>query len=416
MRDGGPQTERPSAGGLLPAAPFGDVRRIAVLRANALGDYMFSLPALEALRAAYPAAEIVLLGQPWHARFLQGRPGPLDRVVAVPPSRGVYVGRDGQADEDPAELDAFFARMRDEQFDLAVQLHGGGRNSNPFLLRLGARHTVGLRTPDAPALERTVPYVYWQQEIMRTLEVVALAGAPAVTLEPRMAVMESDLAELRGVVPEGEQPWAALHPGAGDPRRRWSPAHFAVVADALQEAGAHVILTGAGDEAHLAWDVLAAMRTPAMQVSDTCGRLSIGGLAGLLSRCELVVSNDSGPLHLGAAVGARTVGVYWCGNAINSGALSRTRHRPVLSWRLDCPVCGTNCMTGNCDHRDSFVDDVTPAEVLAEVRALLAESGSPLRVGPGEPVLERSGRVAAHAPAPAGDNDAGRKERPCPTA
>ncbi|EYB68576.1 hypothetical protein DEIPH_ctg020orf0011 [Deinococcus phoenicis] len=362
---------------MKPGERFGGVRRIAVLRANALGDYMFSLPALEALRTAYPQAEIVLLGQPWHARFLQGRPGPLDRVVAVPPSQGVYVGRDGQADEDAAELNIFFSRMRGEHFDLAVQLHGGGRYSNPFVLRLGARATVGLRTPDAPPLDRTVPYVYWQHEIMRTLEVVALAGAPAVTLEPRLSVMDSDLAEARQVVPEDGSPLVALHPGAGDPRRRWSPAHFAQVADALSAAGARIVLTGAGDEAHLTGAVRAAMRFPA---ADTSSRLSIGGLAGLLSRCALVVSNDSGPLHLGGAVGARTVGIYWCGNAINAGAMSRSRHRPVLSWRLNCPVCGVNCMEGRCDHRHSFVDDVTPAQVLQEVAGLLAESGSALRL------------------------------------
>jgi ADP-heptose:LPS heptosyltransferase len=63
------------------------VRRIAVLRANALGDFIFALPALEALRAAYPQAEIVLLAKKWHATFLQGRPGPVDRVVVVPLTR-----------------------------------------------------------------------------------------------------------------------------------------------------------------------------------------------------------------------------------------------------------------------------------------------------------------------------------------
>lgn len=170
-------------------------------------------------------------------------------------------------------------------------------------------------------------------------------------------------------MPEEGGPLVALHPGAGDPRRRWSPRHFARVADALSAAGARVVLTGAGDEAHLVEGVLAATRAPAV---NTCGRLSIGGLAGLLSRCALVVSNDSGPLHLGAAVGARTVGIYWCGNAITAGTLSRTRHRPVLSWRLCCPVCGVNCMEASCEHRASFVDDVTPEQVLEEARALLA--------------------------------------------
>src|SRR3989442_10772331 len=61
------------------------VARIAVLRANAVGDFIFTLPALAAVKAAYPGAELVLLGAPWHERFLSGRPGPVDRVLVVPP-------------------------------------------------------------------------------------------------------------------------------------------------------------------------------------------------------------------------------------------------------------------------------------------------------------------------------------------
>ena len=64
-----------------------DVHKIAVLRVNALGDFIVALPAIEALRAAYPEAEIVLLAGAWHAAFLRGRPGPVYPVVVLPPSR-----------------------------------------------------------------------------------------------------------------------------------------------------------------------------------------------------------------------------------------------------------------------------------------------------------------------------------------
>jgi ADP-heptose:LPS heptosyltransferase len=67
--------------------PVPDVQKIGVLRANSLGDYLFTLPALDALRAAYGDAEIVLLGAPWHARELAGRPGPVDRVLVAPRDR-----------------------------------------------------------------------------------------------------------------------------------------------------------------------------------------------------------------------------------------------------------------------------------------------------------------------------------------
>jgi ADP-heptose:LPS heptosyltransferase len=116
------------------------VGKLAVLRANAIGDYLVSLPAVQALRAAYPAAELVLLGADWHADFLTGRPGPVDRCVRVPPTVGV---RDDHPPAPSAEVEAFFAGMRAERFDLAVQLQGGGRHSNRFVRQLGARVTAG---------------------------------------------------------------------------------------------------------------------------------------------------------------------------------------------------------------------------------------------------------------------------------
>src|SRR4051794_40159516 len=122
------------------------IKKIAVLRANALGDYIFVLPALQALRETFPAAEITLLGRAWHKEYLESRPGPVDHVVVVPLYPGISE-REGYVPEHE-ELNLFFNKMQSEHFDIAFQLHGGGRNSNPFLLRLGAKLTVGLRTPD----------------------------------------------------------------------------------------------------------------------------------------------------------------------------------------------------------------------------------------------------------------------------
>lgn len=341
------------------------VRKIAVLRANALGDFIFSLPALYALRAAYPDAEIVFLGQRWHHGFLSARPSPVDRVVAIPPSRGV---NDGDGPEDTAALEAFFAAMQRECFDIALQVHGGGRNSNPFVQRLGARLTVGLKAADAPPLDRWIPYIYFQQEILRYLEVVSLIGARPVGLEPHVSVTKEDLAEAEAVVPQNRRPLVALHAGAGDGRRRWPLEKFAKVGDALARAGAHVVINGTPPERELVEGLTANMKAAAQSL---CGQLSLGGLAGLLSRCRLMVSNDSGPLHLAGAVGTPAVGIYWCGNLMNCGHLNRARHRPFASWRLDCPLCGRNTIRDNCEHHVSFVDDVGVEEVVTAALELL---------------------------------------------
>jgi ADP-heptose:LPS heptosyltransferase len=348
------------------------VEKIAVLRANALGDFILTLPALEAIQSAYPNAEIVLLGKEWHAAFLRGRPAPLHRVIVLPNYRGVSQPDTWaeESDEDRAAQDLFFTEMQEEQFDLALQMHGGGGNSNPFLLRLGAHVTAGFRAPGAPALDRWMPYEYWQHEIFRQLELAALVGAFPQTVEPHITVTQADLHESCRTIAEEVEPLVVLHPGASDPRRRWSPRSFAQVGDQLAQSGFQVVVIGVPSELKIVESVIEAMKEPAI---NACSLLSTGGLAGLLSRARLVIANDSGPRHLAEAVGAPTVGIFWCGNLINAGSVFRTYHRPHLSWQIHCPVCGKNILHEPCPHEVSFVNDVRVEDVMASALDLLAQ-------------------------------------------
>lgn len=345
------------------------ISRIAVLHSRGIGDFVFALPALHALRATYPAAEIVLLGAPWYVDFLAGRPAPVDRVVPVRTSAVT-----GPEELAGGTLDAFFDDQAAQGYDLAIQLQGGGRYSNPFLLRLGARIAVGARTPDSAPLDRWIPYFHYQNEVLRCLEVVGLVGARPVQLEPRLAASTADLDESRRIVPETAAPLVALHPGASDTRRRWPPRRFAAVADALVAGGGKVVVTGTEVERESATQVLAGMRENA---TDACGRLSLNGLLGLLARSRLVVSNDTGPLHLAQAVGTSTVGLFWCGNLINAGPFGRRRHRPLISWQLHCPVCDTDCTAADCPHRPSFLDRIEVGEVRDQALDLLGHALPP---------------------------------------
>jgi ADP-heptose:LPS heptosyltransferase len=348
--------------------PPEEVRRIAVVRVSGLGDLMFALPAIQALRETFPAAEIFLLAKQWHRDFFEGRPAPVDRVVVVPPTPGVGIEPHLQGDD--AAREAFFAEMRGHGFDLAVQIHGGGRYSNPFTRSLGAKLTIGLQDTDAPPLDRTIPYVYFQPEILRCLEVVGLAGARTANISPRVTVTDADVAESRAVIAPDGPPLIAIHPGATDPRRRWPAERFAHVADRFVREGYGVAITATPAESTLAARVAELAETP---VVNTCGQLSTGGLAGLLSRARLVLSNDSGPLHLAAAVRTPTVGIFWCANLINAEPITRATNRPVLSWQMHCPACGVDALEVRCDHQDSFVANVTLDEVLEQSFALLRE-------------------------------------------
>jgi ADP-heptose:LPS heptosyltransferase len=360
-----------TAGAIVPG-----VRRLGVIRASALGDFVQALPAFDALRAAYPSAEIVLVATAMHEALLADRPSPIDRIIALPKGAIWHTGRALAHDAVPGGLPGtpgeirpadVLARLRAEAFDLVVQLHGGGGESNPVARALGARVTAGSADDGSPPLDRTVRFEHYQSETLRTLEVVGLVGAPPVTLEPRLAVTQGDDAAAAAVLPPGTGPLAVLHPGASDPRRRWAPERFALVGDALAERGLSIAITGTGeDEAAVARAVAGAMWHDATNLVD---RLSLPALVGVLARARLVVANDTGPLHLAGAVGTHTVGIFWMGNLITGGPTFRSRTRAVVSWRPECPVCGADATeTRGCDHSASFVEDV-PVERVLELAA-----------------------------------------------
>lgn len=336
------------------------VQRIAVLRANAVGDFMLALPALWALRRTYPQATLTLLGRPWHAAFLRGRPAPVDEVIELPP--GVLEGTTQAA--------AFIDMLRAGRYDIALQLHGGGAQSNPFIRSLHPRVSAGMQAPGAPPLDRNLPYRPLHPEGLRLLEAVALVGAQGCDIEPRVAVTEADRVEAAAAVPAGDAPLLVMQPSCSDPRRAWPADRFAAVADHFAARGAQVVLNGTADEAMALRRVSAAMRHPAL---DLAGVLTLGGLAGVLERARLLVGNDTGTAHLARAVGLASVTIFWIGNLAGYGPMSTARHAAVVSWRTECPRCGQRNIGFRCEHQDSFVDEVELDEVLAPARALWGE-------------------------------------------
>ena len=357
----------------LPAEPGAlvpDVRRLAVLRANGLGDYVVAEPALAALRVAYPQAEITLLGAAHHAALLRDRPGPVDRVVAIPLVHGVRVKSD-VPDASPEELEAWCAEQRAYGYDLALQLHGGGGNSNKLLLRLGARVTVGAATPDAPRPDRWVPYTAYQHDTVRWLEVAAAAGAWGTRLEPTVAVTPADLASSERVLPPDGRPLVVVHPGATDARRCYPEDRLGRVARALSDEGARVVVVGGPGDAERVAQVEAGHGG---DVETVVGGLDLGGLVGTLARASLMIGNDSGPRHLAGAVGTPTVAVFTYANLADVAPLTRSWHRVLVSWHGGCQVCGMRVLDGWCGHHASATHDVGEDEVRASALELWAQA------------------------------------------
>lgn len=360
----------------MSALLFENVQKIAVLKAGALGDLIVALPAIEAIRIAYPKAEIVLLGRLWHKYFLSDKRTSIDRVVVVPPTSGIV--DEGNIDNEMQYR--FFDTMQNEAFDIAINFQGRGVAANPFIHQLKARLTVGLSSPGAMPLDRSIPYYYYQSEVIRNLEVAALIGAKPESLSPEVKVISNDKIEADAVMKQLgiSDDFVVLHSCAMDFRRMWPLEKFASLADKLAQQGFQVVFTGSAADDPKVQCIIDQMQYPAI---NTCGKLSLNGLVGLLAKCALVISSDTGPLHLARAIRVKTVGIYWAPNLINWGPLSRTIHRPVVSWDMECPACRVvpnnpfpyEPQTSGCRHEFSFVRNVDVDEVLEAAMDLLKE-------------------------------------------
>ncbi|MFJ4029898.1 glycosyltransferase family 9 protein [Paenarthrobacter sp. NPDC089989] len=357
---------------------FQGVERMAVLRGGGLGDLIYTYPALHALKAAYPGARITLLGTPIHQALVAATEGPVDDVAVLPFAKGV---RDGE--EDPGAVAAFLGNMQARKFDLAIQMHGGGRYSNPFLRKLGARHTVGTRTPDAERLERNLDYVYYQNEPDRWLEVAGLAGAPTI-IPPLLGPKGGFVQSIAGLKDPQRDSLVVLHPGATDPRRRWPASNFAEAAASLATEGAQVLVVGDNSEKALAQEVaeLAQEKVPGHDrdaVRSVAGELELGELAALLAEATVMLASDSGPRHLAQSLGTPTVGIFWVGNVFNAGPRGRGLHRIHMSWVTACPRCGADVTqvgwtAPHCGHSDTLIEGIAVAGVVQDVRDLTATS------------------------------------------
>ncbi len=278
---------------------LGRPRRVAVLRALQLGDLLCAVPALRALRAALPDAEIVLVGLPWARDFVERFACFLDGFREFPGFPGLP--------ERPTQLPQipdFLAAMQAEHFDLVVQMHGAGTITNPLAVLFGARALAGFYLPGqlCPDPERFLPYPPTVPEVWRHLRLMQFLGVPLRGEHLEFPITPRDRQAFRllaGVLDLHPGTYACLHPGARAAARRWPPRHFAAVADALAARGLRVVLTGTKGETPLTRAVADAMRTSPV---DLAGRTDLGTLAVLLEGAALLVCNDTGVSHLAAAL------------------------------------------------------------------------------------------------------------------
>jgi lipopolysaccharide heptosyltransferase II len=362
------------------ALQLGDpaVRRILVVRVDLIGDVVLSLPAVRALRRAYPDAEIDMLVLHSTAPILDGERDVVARVITFDP----HVWRRPSAVLKPgAWRDAvkLLRTLRSARYDLAVSISG---DIGSILTRLsGARRSVGYAA-EAYAHFLTDPlpggrYRTHQHEVRYVLALAERAGCivtPAdeelllhVTPDAHTSACELLCSARAAMGARG--PVVAMHLGARNGQaKRWPPEHFAALADQLvDELDALVVLTGAPNEAPLAEAVVRRAQRP---VVDLVGSTSIPELVALLAESEVLVTGDSGPMHIACAVSTPVVALHGPTDPALSGPTARDAL--VLRHRLWCAPCYDASATAECRFGNPVcMKDLRPALVLDAVRRQL---------------------------------------------
>jgi ADP-heptose:LPS heptosyltransferase len=295
----------------LPSPP----RKIAVLRASRLGDFVCATPALRALRAAVPQAEITMITLPL-LRDLAARSPHVDRFVAFPGFPGI-----AQQFFNAHQALEFFQRMQAERFDLAIQLQGSGVYANPFTLMLGATATAGfVRAEDEPSrLDAALVWPDRGHEIRRLLALMRLIGVEPREESLAFPLLDEDRRAATELLAGLPRPLIGLHAGSHDPLRRWPPDRFATVARTLvRSCGGTVVLLGGLHDSDAALELAAAIGPGAYNL---VGRTSLGVLGAVIAEFALLITNDSGPAHVAFALRTPTVTIYRAGGTERYGPL-----------------------------------------------------------------------------------------------
>lgn len=321
-------------------------RRVALIRLSSLGDVVHALPVAHALRAAWPRCELTWIVERREEAILAGNQD-LDYVVSVD-TRGWRreLRRVRGARGALGEIGSLAQRLRAGRFDVALDLQGLWKSGvitwltrAPLRVGFAMRHcrerANALFTTNRVVLPAEADHVV--QENLALLRAVGLgpeAWATPVFPIATDAAAERVIAEYlegEGLKPEG--PLVALNPGSGGDGKRWAVEAYRRVADELAlRLGARIVVCWGPGEEPLARAIAHGMRTPPLIPPPT----AVAELAALLRRATLVIGGDTGPIHVAAALGVPTVGLYGPTDAGRNGPWGpRTASVQSPSGRMD---------------------------------------------------------------------------------
>ena len=354
-------------------------RRILVIRLDLIGDLVLSMVAVRALKRTYPGAEIDLISVPASARVIEGDPD-LARVLGYDPNiwrrpKALFSGKNWR------ELRDLLKKLHERDYDLAISLFG--KWAGVLAALSGAARRVGFGRESFPGLMTdSVTGQHWQpgaqkHEVDYCLELAQAAGATINEKDraPRLHVTEVASREVEQLLAAQDvhrnRPLVACHVSANNGQsKRWPVPYWATLLDRLVcEEHAHVVLTGAPGDLPLIEKITRRMRE---QPLNLAGKTSLAQLAALLKRADLLISGDSGPMHMAAAVDTPLIAIHGPTNPALSGPISP--RATILRSDIWCSPCYEARDTADCRFfTTQCMKDISPAQVFATAKEKLHE-------------------------------------------
>lgn len=300
------------------------IKKIAIFRALQLGDILCAIPAIRALRHAYPSAEIFYIGLPHTAELIKRFPHYFDEFIAFPGYPGLpEQGFDQQLFND------FFQEMQRRSFDLVLQMHGNGSIVNRLVRSLNAKYTAGFCQHANEQTELFTVYPNYGHEITRHLALMQYLGIPSTGTFLEFPINESDRKEL-DALGLNLQPgrYVCVHPGSRGGWRQWPPLYFADLADYCVDRGYQVILTGTKREVDLVKQVSSLMKNKPVVAA---GRTSIGAIGALIDGSYALIANCTGVSHIAAALEKQSIIISMDGEPERWAPLNKELHR-TIDW------------------------------------------------------------------------------------
>ncbi len=357
------------------SAEWAHARNVLCVRLDSLGDVLMCTPAIRAVKHSRAGRKVTLLSSPSGAAAAPHIPE-IDHAIAYT-APWVKAGHSAA----PQMHHNMIERLRAQAFDAAIIFHSYSQSALPaallcFLAGIPLRLAYSRENPYTLLSDRVPdpePELLVKHEVRRQLDLVHEIGSSTGDTGLSFAVHRADLDTVQSLLHkmgiQAGQPWILLHPGATAPSRRYPPAQWASLLRLLSaEPALPLVMTGGAEESRLVGDICRASGVPAVSLA---GRLTLGQLAAAIALARVVVSNNTGPAHMAAAIGTPVVDLY---------ALTNPQHTPwqvehrTLFHDVPCRFCYKSaCPQG---HHDCLAK-LAPTRVASAVLSLLEQPHHP---------------------------------------